>query len=313
MKRIPIFRNALGWNNKVDPVELAYDAETGSSELAVAYNVDVSRRGRVSRRKGFVKRVDLAGIHSLFSCPFVTLFCAGDGVYKLNEDFSYNLIADGAPEGVRTSYAEVNRVVYAINPGMKIKVVDGVVSAFVREGSYVGPVTIRQYMDPPTGSHIAYYSSRMYIAKDNVLWASDPAAFAWFNKGNGFRQFESRITMLRPVTTGIYVSTENGVWYLYGKTFNEMQQKLVFSYPAVEWSDCYTLFSGLRSPYLMERGFYAECAVWLGRNSEGQTSVCVGGDDGRVVDMTVDKIDAPAGIFAASIIHDDKFIGLIQG
>ena len=314
MKRFPIFRGALGWNNKVDPAELKFDPETGFCELALAHNVDISQRGRVSRRKGYRKVVPIPGAHSVFSGAGLTFFCADDKLYRLNADYSYDILVVGMPVSNRVSYAEVNRNVYLVNGDRALKFLrsTGQVSAFRREGSYVGPVTTKQWMDPPGGSHIAFYRSRMLISVDNVLYFSEPAAYSWFCSNYGFRQFDSRIRMIKPVMKGLFVSTETAVWYLQGDYLPDAEQFRVCTYPALEWSEAYDLFDSGRSMLLLQRGFFGHVAIWMGVNQEGQTSVCVGGEGGRFMDLTRDKVDAPSSTAGCGLVHDDKYIGLIQ-
>jgi len=314
MKRTPIFRGALGWNNKVDPVDLVFNAETGMCELAVAHNVDISQRGRVSRRKGHTRIVSLADAHSVFSSAGITLFCAGDKMYRLNEGYTYDILAIGMPEKQRVSYTEVNKNVYMVNGdrAMKYLSATGLVSTFVREGDYVGPTTTRQYTDPPAGMHIAYHRGRLLISVGNVLHFSEPGAYSWFCANYNFRQFDSYIRMIRPLAKGLYVSTETAVYYLHGDYLPEAEIISVASYPALEWSEAYDLFDVSRSKLLLDMNFSGKAGVWMGINQDGQTSICVGGEGGRFLDLTRDKVDAPSSLSGCGLVHDDKYIGLIQ-
>ena len=68
----------------------------------------------------------------------------------------------------------------------------------------------------PFGDLITYYNSRMYIADGNVLYASQPLSYEWFDIRKDFIQFSSDITMLMPVDKGIYVGLQNKLVYLSG-------------------------------------------------------------------------------------------------
>lgn len=74
----------------------------------------------------------------------------------------------------------------------------------------------------PKGDIIRYFKGRMWIADGNVLWYSSPYSFNWWNLQSDFFSFESEITELMPVENGIWVGTENTLYYLAGKNPEEM-------------------------------------------------------------------------------------------
>lgn len=79
----------------------------------------------------------------------------------------------------------------------------------------------------PKGDIIRYYRGRMWIADDKVLWYSSPFSFNWWNLQSDYFTFESNITEVMPVTDGIWVGTEKGLYYLSGK----VPEKMILSNP----------------------------------------------------------------------------------
>ena len=85
----------------------------------------------------------------------------------------------------------------------------------------------------PHGEIIGYYRGRIYIVQDNILWYSSPHSFDWFNLQSDFFQFERTITEVMPVENGIWIGTDQGLFYLGGKTPEEMKLNMVESIQVV--------------------------------------------------------------------------------
>lgn len=79
----------------------------------------------------------------------------------------------------------------------------------------------------PYGDIIRYYKGRLWIADGKTLWFSSPFSFKWFNLQTDFFQFESKITELMAVENGLWVGTEAGLFYMGGKTPDDMKLDLI--------------------------------------------------------------------------------------
>lgn len=67
---------------------------------------------------------------------------------------------------------------------------------------------------PPHAGHmIQFYNGRIYIAKDNGVWYTEPYNYELMNLAHGFIPFPDRVTLFAPVKGGIWAS------YKKGKTF----------------------------------------------------------------------------------------------
>lgn len=105
---VTTFASFKGLVNTVNIGQLAPD------ELAVALNVDLTDRGTLRRRKGFINKISLA-MENLWAENDIALFSSAGNMYRLNPDYTYAVLASGITPGARMSYASVNKVVYHAN------------------------------------------------------------------------------------------------------------------------------------------------------------------------------------------------------
>ena len=93
-------------------------------------------------------------------------------------------------------------------------------SAVIRYDRSVKALSLRlltQGLDKaPSGTIVSYWNGRMLIAKDNILWRSEPYAFELFDYMNGFNRFDSPIQIVAPVVNGIFVGTMKQILFLHG-------------------------------------------------------------------------------------------------
>lgn len=95
-----------------------------------------------------------------------------------------------------------------------------------------------QFMEPvPVGHIVRSYSGHLLSARDNVLYYSQALRFGLCNIAQDYFEFESRITMVRPVENGIYVSTERRTHFLAGNAPAEFTRSSVHHHGAIEGTD----------------------------------------------------------------------------
>jgi hypothetical protein len=77
-----------------------------------------------------------------------------------------------------------------------------------------------QWLDkPPVGSVLCPYNGRIYIAVGGVLYATAPLSYEHCDLRD-YREFDgSEIRLLAPVSTGIFVGTARGLYFLSGASF----------------------------------------------------------------------------------------------
>lgn len=298
-KLVPIFKGTSGINNKTDPVRLAYNPETGIQDLAAGVNVDIDRTGRISRRKG-CKLVLQKSAHSLFPCRNYCLFVSSDALCVLEPDYSWAAIRN-ITIGARMSYVQVGNSIYYAN-GYEKGIVKDKLSYSWFAASYVGPTTTKVFSSPPIGHLLELFNGVMLVAEDDILWYSEPFAYSWFDLTRNYIQFSDRLTMVKVVQEGIFVSTENETRFYKGTNVKELQEVKLTNYPAIEGTaatvDIAEIGDGSRSG--------------LGVMWASTKGICFGGPDGSFKNFTQDRLDYPAARYGAGLSKGGKYICLLK-
>ena len=306
---VSLFRASSGLNTKLDPARIKYDPKTGVHDFAAWINVEIDDSGRPARRKGYTLRGS-GNYHSLWRDNGDALVVKNDALCVLHADYTTTPIRNLTP-GARVSYAQVDDAIYYTNGYERGKLrtrggFDGLSYAW-NMGAYVGAETDRELSDPPTGTHLEYFSGRMWISQGRVVWYSTAFDLSTFDLASNPIEFEDPVIMVRATVDGLYISTEKSTFFISGTDPNAMSEIMVADYPAREWSDI--KFVGRISPM---RGGGASidisgghlCAAWI-----ASTGICAGGPDGQFHNLTEEKIDLPASLSGSGLIWDGKFIG----
>lgn len=103
------------------------DYAVPAEALRNAVDVDLGRDGRVRRRKGYARIVDVVAPHSLYSCSVGTFFAARDTLYRLNDDNTTTALLTDLT-GTRIAYEYFNDVVYLSDGVVTKKLLSGLVA-----------------------------------------------------------------------------------------------------------------------------------------------------------------------------------------
>lgn len=297
-KSLPVYRSAVGLNDKIDAVRVPYDPKTGTTSLSVANDIVFDLTGSASRRDGYALQ-DSGDYDSVFSCGDYGL-CVEDGYLCLlagGLSSPKQLVSLGSND--RVSYAMsfngTQDVVYFVNGVMAGKVVDRAYAAWTVP-AYVGidstESQVRRFETAiPAGHLIMIFNGRLYIAKDNVVYVSEPFAFSWFNITKAF-VFESRVKMLRSVLAGVVVSTQSEILLLPGNGPEDFGRVRLCSGMAVEGTD-------VLMPGLGQKGDVLFFAV-SGRG------ICSIDSGGSFANHTETFIDFPVSDFGAAYINNQN-------
>ncbi len=301
----PLLTGSTGLNNIVDPVRLKYDADTGVAELAEAVNVDIDNTGRVSRRAG-QETVSIGAYHSLFcdkaDCFVVEDRAADAAIFKVATDFTLSGVRSGLTKGARVSFCQIGGKTYYAN-GYQNGVIEAGISSPWPSSTYVGPDTSRSYSPAPVGTHLAFFSGCMWIAKDNVVWVSEPWAFGLFDMARRFFQFGSNVTMIKPVAGGVWVSDEEKTGFVAaGEKFEQAQFVKKLNFPAHEWSENIELVDLSQSVFQVQ----GLSAVW-----SCDAGLCIGSPDGQLIVTTEKKLIYPKGAQGATLVDKNKAINTV--
>lgn len=138
---------------------------------------------------------------------------------------------------------------------------------------------------PPNMSVVMYAFGRIWGAAGNVLYYSEPYQFGWFKVTSNFFKFNSDITIIAAVSTGLFVGTEDSTVFLQGAEPDQMVQSSAGA-GSIKGTLAYCnnlpeLGDVLGTP---EKG-YSSVPVW--RTAEG---IVAGNVSGRLFNLTKTKL-----------------------
>jgi len=247
-------------------------------------NIDLDSTGMIHRRGGRVI-VKSGKPYSIKAWNDICLF--GEGVYlkRLAEDLSTTSTLFTGIIGGRISYSRFEDDIYFSDANTLGVIGNGLYSTLpsitygIRREVIINHLNTTRMPTPP-GQLICHHGGRLYSAVGNELWASDPFAFHRTHKTKGLvMQASGYITLLYPVTDGLFVSDGDGIWYLNGMsstTFNpDRKDDALAILDAVTTVDVHSLdkriLEGKYFMFLTNKG------------------VCLAGDKGFFKNITSDK------------------------
>jgi hypothetical protein len=219
MKPVTLFSGTTGLNTVDDPVRIPFDSRTGVGGLAAAVNVTVKRSARIGRRKGYSKIAE-GSFHSLYGDrneAYVVSDRSDDSaIYMIESDFSLRGVRSGLSKGKRVSYTRHPKGRIYYSNGSENGYLWGGKSFIWENDKYYGPRTTREFFSPPKGRHICFGLGRMFIARDNAVYWSEPFREDLYDMARNFWQFGSCVRMVRTVTGGVFVSDEERIYFMNG-------------------------------------------------------------------------------------------------
>lgn len=235
-KEITLISSALGINNVQEPFRLKAFGDEGTAQT-LATNVNIDTTGGVSRREGYELVLPLTAPHSLFAAPSALLLVDGSNMYLFNGE-SLVVVASGFTENLRMFYVRVGDRIYYSN-GSESGFLDGSLVSHVWE--YIEqerPESSRVYTAPPPGRFLTLFNGRIYLARNNFLFFTEHLAYHSFCAAANFLAFSSAITDIISVDNGIYISTENELYFLSGVTIRDFEMKRVSLVPLISGTAC---------------------------------------------------------------------------
>ena len=227
-----------GLKNTVGPERLK------ATEFARAQNVDLDDAGQPRRRRGYTKKMTGA-FHSLFTTAMgQTLGVRNGDLGVINPNYTFVTIHPNVgiePVTHAVAYVQIGPTLYFSNriTSGQISLLDFTVSPWGAQndqGFWFSPVVNPTATQPPIGGRLfgapplatalTYLNGRIYLASENVLWATELHLFNFVDKTKNYRMFESKIKVLGAVTDGLYVGTESDVWFLGGGRFHDGMRRV---------------------------------------------------------------------------------------
>ena len=192
-------------------------------------NIDIDDNGKPHRRKGFDTPIFTGtNVRSIWANDNVCLFAEDQYFCKLNDDNSVTILIYNVDETDPFCYVANGDTVYFSN--------NSIVGYVNRDGnSYPFPDPNQTYKVRMVGGHILeWYNSRLYAGNDANLFYSDAAIPTRMDTRKNAIAFHSRLTMVKAVDNGIYVSDSDNVYYEGGMDATAFVETKVLNFPAIE-------------------------------------------------------------------------------
>ena len=303
-----VFTGFTGLKNTVDATRLT------AKELERAVNIDLDDTGQPHRRRGRT-RVSPGAFHSLFTSDNGKLFgVKNQQLGVINPDYSFLPLMSGIgaqPPLVQLAYAQVGDSIYFSSPNEC-----GIISESAKTVGRWGPTTDiwlspvinptkglpaiagRLLGAPPLATYLAYWNGRIYLAQDNLLWATELYLYNMIDKTKNFFQFEAPITMVGAVGDGLYVGTQEGCWFLSGSSLKELKRVRVLDSPVIPGS-MVTMPSEVANPPQVDLG--QDTPVSLGLLFMTTNGYCAGQNSGQCFNLTESKFIFPEAVSARAL------------
>ena len=256
------------------------------TELAGAVNFDIDRDGYLWTAGEYTQLASGAGYHSVDASG---LFVQSGNLMQITNlnPFSASLVRLGVGDRPM-SYAAHNGATYYTN---------GAVIGYIQGGqSYGFDAPAEKYKAMPMpGQVISYFNGRLYVGRGSQIWITDALAFNSVDMRTGFKQFTSNILMLAPLDDGMFVFTEDRIYWMGGMGPESMTLREVSTVPALPGSFAYVdnrLFGKRINEKMM-----GKIIVFYLNNGD----VCWGTDEGIFGNITARKYRGPIGARGAAV------------
>jgi hypothetical protein len=297
---IPIFKGALGLNNVSSSNRLNVDHKTMVGELVTAYNVDIDSSGRVRRCLGWQSTAQQGDVKNLFCEGGDCLFTSGTSLYKLNSDYSRVGLRSGLTENAPMAYAQAPGRIFYTN-GFELGYVQDDHSFVWSVGTYIGPDNSRVYQNPPVGTLLTFYAGRVYVARGPHIYFSEGFNWGAFDYARNFFMYSSDVIMLKAVNDGLFVSTEDAIYFIGGRNPREFEQIMIAPYPAIP------------------NTAVSVDASFIGDGSKGRTviwtsakGICIGRDGGAFENVTTKRLIYPLYSRGTATALRNKYLVLMK-
>ena len=291
---VELYSKSSGLSDKLDPVR------SPEGSVVKGENVVLDLSGSWSRRDG-TTLVSSTACHSLFSCGKYGLGVFAGNLSLIESDLSVTtLIAVGnSTVSYVLSFDGRYNVVYFVNGVIAGKVVNKSYSAW-SASSYVGVASTRSKVierlsSVPAGQLLEIWHGRMFIAKGDLLYFSNERDFSAFEAVSVI-PFDGYITMLAGLDGGLYVGTENGVFFLPGEDISIVGIRKVYSSGSTK--GVAKKFTATETASQAQFEMVAFTVVGEG--------FCVGDGSGNVTNHSFPFTDFSTALAGASYITDDK-------
>jgi hypothetical protein len=141
------------------------------------------------------------------------------------------------------------------------------------------------------GQIVGHFGGRSFVADGQVLSISDPFDYELFDMRTGFAMMEAPITLVAPVSDGVYIGTTKEIVFVQGFDPTEWALQLVAPYGAIRGTLVYPA-----NDQVTDKGIQNIVAMWF-----SQRGVCIGASSGEMVNLTSNRFVAPSAKAGAGL------------
>jgi len=239
---VQVFSGSIGLNNKIVPHRLPFSLESGVGAFEEAVNVIIDKTGEPVTRRGY-SLLEAGSFHSLWPCSHTSFYVAKDrdsdtAIYLANissnsGQVSLKGVVSGLTKRLKISYFKLQDTIFYSNGNQSGRL----------NGTQASPWPVNEFTNDTTadmlpfikGKHIGLFAGRALASKGPRLIFSEYNLLGLYDSVRNIREFESDITMIYPVQTGVFISTTNSIYFLSGKNPTKWIVEQVSTFPALEY------------------------------------------------------------------------------
>ena len=279
-----------GLDNKIKKYQF------GTSALSVADNIDITRAGKIRRRKGQTQ-VSASAYVAICNCSGVLLALNSSGVvHQLNSAFAsvatYSELNQSAPYVKLRAVRVLDRIIFSNGIGVGLCNPETQASVSFDQTDY-GDRSF-DFFDAPAFNDVETFAGRNYYALGEKLYYSLTFGYFKVRLGHDYFRFPDTITMVAKVSSGLFVSTLDATYFLDNREAGKMDLTQVDSVGAIEGTKTYV------DGALVGEGDTTEILpAWA--TSGG---FCVGLPNGDVLKTTRKNVALPNGFLGSMMFRE---------
>lgn len=282
------------------------------SDLSVALNVDLDNAGQLHRRRGFTRKLT-GSWHSVYSTEGRTFGVKDGYVGLLADSFAFTPLAFVGDAAVE--YAAVAGETYYASQTSSGRIAsDGTwhpwgspdgqtiwLSPVTSPNDNVGAVRGKLLAPAPVPrtDHITYFHGRIYMAVDNILWATELYAYDWIDRTRNFMPLDAQITMLQAVSDGLYVGTTRSIYFLQGSIAEGFKVTNLVDVGVLPGTDI-TMPADRVHPMGRQAPVHSSGSVVF----TTQDGIYAGFDGGEVYNLTIGRMFFPDAVRGAALYRE---------
>lgn len=301
-----INKYCTGINNKVDPVRIKYNPETGVADLAEGTDILIDSAGGISSIRGTV--LAIAG-------NFISSFpCNKSSFYVLrnrttDSDLNKAVISSNGltitlyslrsslTRNARMDWQELDGIVYYMNGYEYGRIINE--NQSVNWPTSIHPRGDVNAVRVQPGNHFDFHSGRCVISYGKEIRWTEPGLWGIILEDQSWRRLPSKVLMIASVGTGCYISDEDYIYWCEGLDPNKWIPKIVLNYPALE----FCRFPGFTDP--SHHGFESTIPAVLFGTSKGPV---IGLANGQAINLIDKKVLMRSDLKSGAIMVVDETI-----